>query len=1109
MGYDSECVVDLDNYPGEYFCPVCRTLVFPNEAFQAYCTHLYCKACLEYMSNSGGVCPFDGHLVTESDSKPIVDSNKALAETISKIKVYCRFHRSGCTWHGYITEGASHCSGCSFGNSPVVCNKCQIQIPHRQVVEHAKNCPAADKTTAGVNQIVAQPAGPPSQAQNAPVVNAPVPVQNPNLQVNNVHSQVAPVSAPTPEQWYHQQYQQYYQQYMGYDPYQQQYYSYQQYQQPQSHVYPQPQQPPPPSQQPLPPQQQQPVPQAPQAHGQAQSQPPQAPPQVQGPPQGQAQAHAPNYQVPQQQTQPPTRPQTQVPLQTPPPPPHSQPLPFAQAMGMRPVQNPQVPQYQQPHVQMHHPQMQSQMQLQPPHTQSSNQLQPQPQPQPHHYYAQPQPHILPSQPNYSTAPAVLPQPPPGPPASGHHSYQQPQPPQKMHLQQHPVQPQQPGLIRPPLQQSSTPLQPQHQVPGIPSSQPQQQIPPHAQQTTHPIQPRAVFHPFQQAAPQHYAQQQQFTASFPNQLHQQGQLPYQQPMQSQMLPSGPAQPPPSQNYDGRASMPNQGIQPQNHSFSTGAFDPAQLASTQTPINQNYMKTSVPEQNAAVQETRSPSKGPVEKGTVLNDTDNTAKEGLKSVIKQEGDVKAPPEQHEISEEAGHSLADSDSLRKPDRENQMTQSHTAASASSAEGHILPPQSHDFYQQRPQAQVQGQPPSNVGTEGRGSFPHGKSTNPAEGRGPGYFGPPQQSFEPQSGPQGRAPPPQFEGQYGPPHVGRPNEASMSKDRMPGSVDGCGPMKNNSNEPNFLRVNGGSAPDSMFGSRDEKMKSLSREHLNPIPGEPTHTFNQGSLDRAPRGPMLPHHPSGGHSHGDGFGPGPEFGQHHMKHFTRRSPDREYSSPRGFGGPSSLSRNTSTFDDSREAHRFGEGSRSSNLSSDSFRDGRFPSFSGHPPRGDNGGMGNPRFSEHDAFGPDGPGHPMRGNSGPGYFHTDENAGSGAFSGHGRVGESGVPGSYPHFGEPPMRNNYSLPGFPNSGNYAAGMDAFDHSRKRSTGWCRICGVDCETVEGLDMHSQTREHQQMAMEMVKNIKLHNRKKQRTSGRMAHEGGNRTRKGGRGSRT
>ena len=61
---------------------------------------------------------------------------------------------------------------------------------------------------------------------------------------------------------------------------------------------------------------------------------------------------------------------------------------------------------------------------------------------------------------------------------------------------------------------------------------------------------------------------------------------------------------------------------------------------------------------------------------------------------------------------------------------------------------------------------------------------------------------------------------------------------------------------------------------------------------------------------------------------------------------------------------------------------------------------------------------------------------------------------------------------------------------GMNPFDNSRKRkaaSMGWCRICKVDCETVEGLDLHSQTREHQQMAMDMVLTIKQQNAKKQK----------------------
>ncbi len=78
--------------------------------------------------------------------QPLIESNKALAETIGKIAVHCLYHRSGCTWQGPLSECTPHCTGCAFGNSPVVCNRCGIQIVHRQVQEHAQNCPVSAKT---------------------------------------------------------------------------------------------------------------------------------------------------------------------------------------------------------------------------------------------------------------------------------------------------------------------------------------------------------------------------------------------------------------------------------------------------------------------------------------------------------------------------------------------------------------------------------------------------------------------------------------------------------------------------------------------------------------------------------------------------------------------------------------------------------------------------------------------------------------------------------------------------------------------------------------------------------------------------------------------------
>uniref|UniRef100_A0A0E0D568 RING-type domain-containing protein n=1 Tax=Oryza meridionalis TaxID=40149 RepID=A0A0E0D568_9ORYZ len=108
MGFDNECVLNIQTLPGEYFCPVCRTLICPNEALQTQCTHLYCKPCLAYIVATTQACPYDGYLVTEADSKPLMESNKPLAETIGKVTVHCQYHKSGCQWHGNLSDCITH-----------------------------------------------------------------------------------------------------------------------------------------------------------------------------------------------------------------------------------------------------------------------------------------------------------------------------------------------------------------------------------------------------------------------------------------------------------------------------------------------------------------------------------------------------------------------------------------------------------------------------------------------------------------------------------------------------------------------------------------------------------------------------------------------------------------------------------------------------------------------------------------------------------------------------------------------------------------------------------------------------------------------------------------
>ncbi|GAV74493.1 hypothetical protein CFOL_v3_17973 [Cephalotus follicularis] len=597
MGFDNECILNIQSLAGEYFCPVCRLLVYPNEALQSQCTHLYCKSCLTYVVSTTQACPYDGYLVTEADSKPLVESNKALAETIGKITVHCLYHRSGCTWQGPLSECTSHCSGCAFGNSPVVCNRCGLQIVCRQVQEHAQNCQGAQSqvqqaevtqnaaaTSIEANSISTQTAsqagGTASQALAYHSAAAPNSGQDSNQQVNsNSQAQaVVQVPVPTPEQWYQQQqqqYQQYYQQYPGYDAYQQQYVQYYPYQQqaviqfqqqPQLYIQPQSQ---------LQAQVQ------PQSHSQPQSQPhglPQSHVPVQAPVPAQPQNQAPvNPQQTHSAVQP--HPQTQTQIQSYP---HPQPL-------QPHFQNVQMPQYQQTQSQTQHLQPLIQGQAH-----SQHQLQHQPVPQ-----AQPQAHsqLQPPQSNHPLIPVVQPQSQysSAQAVAGRHSYPLQQPQQQMQVgapQQYLMhthtgshfqmqnQYTQPNQMRPPttiLNQQQPALMPS---PGQGPNVPHAQVQPHAHQSGPSVNQRPLIQQVQHPIPQQHGQQQQPFGGQPlssvqNQIHQQGPFVQQQqqqqqqiPMQSQLCPQVP--PHPFQQYS--QTYPQQQQQPHQSQNLSGRSQP---------------------------------------------------------------------------------------------------------------------------------------------------------------------------------------------------------------------------------------------------------------------------------------------------------------------------------------------------------------------------------------------------------------------------------------------------------------------------------------------------------------------------------------------------------
>ncbi|KAK9921520.1 hypothetical protein M0R45_030027 [Rubus argutus] len=601
MGFDNECILNIQSLAGEYFCPVCRLLVYPNEALQSQCTHLYCKPCLTYVVSTTRACPYDGYLVTEADAKPLVESNKTLAETIGKIAVHCLYHRSGCTWQGPLSECTSHCSGCAFGNSPVVCNRCGTQIVHRQVQEHAQNCPgvqpqaqqpegAPDTSASGTaatadqTQAATQTGTATSQTQASQIASATIPGAVPNqIAISNSQAQaVVQAAVPTAEQFYQQQYQQYYQQYPGYDPYQQQYQQYYPYQQPaipQSQQQPLQANPPYGTVQPQPQAYLQPQLQTQPAQSQAQPQPQVQPPLVQAPVATQTQNHASVNQ--QLQLQPAAPPHLQIQAQTYPSAygqAHLPPQAYfqAQSHSQPHPQNVQMPQYQQPQVQ----------QL----TQSQLQQNPQ---------------LHPSQP-MSTAVQSQTQHPSSNALTGHHPFPQShlhQPvlsaaPQQrtMHVQsqgvpnsqsQNHVQtqiqfPQQPPLLQPPQSQTTIPNQQQTALLPSPNIISVQQPPVHsfAQQPGIPVHQRPIMQPVQQLNPQQYFHTPPYVQQKPlslSQLRPQGQFQSfpqnirasTQSQQNVVLSQG-MQHTQSSNLVGQPMMPSHGILPQSYAQTVGVL-----------------------------------------------------------------------------------------------------------------------------------------------------------------------------------------------------------------------------------------------------------------------------------------------------------------------------------------------------------------------------------------------------------------------------------------------------------------------------------------------------------------------------------------------------------
>lgn len=273
----------------------------------------------------------------------------------------------------------------------------------------------------------------------------------------------------------------------------------------------------------------------------------------------------------------------------------------------------------------------------------------------------------------------------------------------------------------------------------------------------------------------------------------------------------------------------------------------------------------------------------------------------------------------------------------------------------------------------------------------------------------------------------------------------------PAHMDGDGAQNFNAYGPSSRSLDRGSDGSSRPFDRASVGSFPHHPLSGRVPSSDTSEFVPLDISDRQRGPPLHEDLGGKHdAHPEHIRPFPEHGRSHFDSLPHiRSPGIPDVSGNFRTEPAHFRKEIDAFDISRNRLRasdhFGHGLTSNIRASEQFDSHNLPSH--------------PRFNDPASHGQ------VRGGEPFGFGAYDRIP----------IGDSGFFSSYP------LHGSVSLHG---------DVDSFEHLRKRknvSCGWCRLCKIDCESVEGLEVHSQTKDHQNMAMEIVLGIKKENAKKQK----------------------
>ena len=108
-------VNEIDKENTDYFCPICRVFLNPDDSMQTSCLHIFCQSCLIQLrqnSLSSCRCPICRSITSETGQKPLKDINLFAYNALSSVKIKCK--NTECDKIFPLNEFDGHLKTCEY-----------------------------------------------------------------------------------------------------------------------------------------------------------------------------------------------------------------------------------------------------------------------------------------------------------------------------------------------------------------------------------------------------------------------------------------------------------------------------------------------------------------------------------------------------------------------------------------------------------------------------------------------------------------------------------------------------------------------------------------------------------------------------------------------------------------------------------------------------------------------------------------------------------------------------------------------------------------------------------------------------------------------------------